>query len=215
MKVIAINGSPRENGNTAVLLQNALRGAESNGAETELVNLYDLNFKGCISCFVCKRKGNTCDGICAMKDDLTKVLENILTCDVLLLGSPIYFGNITGELRSFLERLCYPNLSYNEGSRSVFHGKIASGFIYSMNVPEEQMKLLNYGAVFEQNKNLLQLFNGNSEILCANDTYQFKEYSLYEASRFDEAHKAKVKAEQFPSDCQRAFEMGARLTSCS
>ena len=51
MKVIAFNGSPRKEWNTAKLLEKALEGADSQGAETELIHLYDLNFKGCISCF--------------------------------------------------------------------------------------------------------------------------------------------------------------------
>jgi len=57
MKVIAINGSPRKKWNTATLLEKALAGAASQGAETELMHLYDLNYKGCISCFACKTIG--------------------------------------------------------------------------------------------------------------------------------------------------------------
>jgi len=57
MKVMAINGSPRKNWNTATLLEKALEGAASEGAETEIVHLYDLEFKGCTSCFACKLKG--------------------------------------------------------------------------------------------------------------------------------------------------------------
>lgn len=211
MKVIAVNGSPRSNGNTAALLRNALRGAEAQGAQTDFVNLYQLNFKGCISCFACKRKSSRCNGLCAVRDDLTAVLENILSCGSVILGSPIYFGYVTGEMRSFLERLVFPNLSYNAGQRSVFKGRIESGFIYTMNVTEEQARQINYEAVFQQNKNLLNVFNGNPEVLISYDTYQFDDYSLYEASRFDEKHKAEVKAKQFPADCQKAFEMGARL----
>lgn len=56
MKIIAINGSPRKNRNTATLLNKALEGAASQGAETELIHLYDLNYKGCVSCFACKIK---------------------------------------------------------------------------------------------------------------------------------------------------------------
>lgn len=212
MKVLAVNGSPRKNGNTAVLLENALRGAEKNGAETGAVNLYELNFKGCVSCFACKRKGSPCNGICAIRDGLRSVLENVLSCDVILLGSPIYFGNITGVMRSFLERLLFPNLSYNEGERSVFQGKIKSSFIYTMNITKDQMKQMNYEDVFKQNQALLQLFHGNSEIFICNDTYQFKDYSMYEASKFDESHKARVRSEQFPIDCRKAFELGIRLT---
>jgi multimeric flavodoxin WrbA len=82
--------------NTATLLQKALEGAKSVGADTEIIHLYDLNFKGCTSCFACKRKGSSHIGHCVMKDDLTSVLEKIVECDVLLLGTPIYFANITG-----------------------------------------------------------------------------------------------------------------------
>lgn len=76
MKVYAINGSPRKSWNTAMLLENALKGAAAQGAETELIHLYDLNFKGCTSCFGCKLKGGKSYGKCAMRDDLTPVLEN-------------------------------------------------------------------------------------------------------------------------------------------
>lgn len=211
MKAIAVNGSPRRNWNTAVLLQKALDGAESAGAQTEFVQLYDLNFKGCTSCFACKRKNTPFAGRCAMRDDLTDVLEKIMGCDVLLLGSPVYFGNLTGEMLSFLERLLFSNLSYNTGRRTVFQGRLSSGFIYTMNVPEDLMVKYNYGTVFHHYKELLQRFGGRSEILLSNDTYQFDDYTKYEASMFDEQHKARVKAEQFPVDCQKAFEMGVSL----
>lgn len=222
MKVIAVNGSPRKNWNTATLLQKALEGAKSVGANTELVHLYDLNYKGCTSCFACKRKGSKFIGHCVMKDDLTSVLERIIECDVLLLGSPIYFGNVTGEMRSFLERLLFSSLTYNVGHGSVFKGRVSSCFIYTMNVPEdiftlnlpeEYKKQLNYDALFQNNKNLLQLLNGPSEFLASYDTYQFDDYSKYEASMFDEKHKSQVKAEQYPIDCQRAFDIGAKLAT--
>jgi len=211
IKVLSINGSPRKNWNTDTLLQKALEGAKSVGAQTEAVHLYDLNYKGCTSCFTCKRKNSKYVGLCAMKDDLSGVLEKVLESDVLFLGSPIYFGNVTGLMRSFLERLLFSNLSYNEGHRSIYEGILSSGFIYTMNVPEEFLQRVNYEALFEQNKNTLQLLNGTSEYIISADTYQFDDYAKYEASMFNEKHKSQVKAEQFPLDCQKAFDMGARL----
>jgi hypothetical protein len=71
MKVIAFNGSPRKDWNTAALLGKALEGAASQGAETELFHLYDLNYKGCVSCFACKTRNGKSYGRCAVKDDLT------------------------------------------------------------------------------------------------------------------------------------------------
>ena len=211
MKVIAVNGSPRKNFNTDTLLQKALEGAKSMGADTEIIHLYDLNFKGCTSCFACKIKDSKYMGHCAMKDELTIVLEKILQCDALILGSPIYMGNITGEMHSFLERLIFPSISYNCGNSSILKGKISTGFIYTMNGPKWYMKLKNYKAVFNCNKHYLKKLNGTSEILLSTDTYQFSDYSKYEASKFNEKHKAKVKAKQFVMDCKKSFDMGARL----
>lgn len=210
MHVIAVNGSPRKSWNTATLLQKALDGAASVGAQTELIHLYSLNYQGCVSCFACKRKGSAL-GRCAMRDDLSEVLEKITRCDVLLLGTPIYFGNITGEMLSFLERLLFSSMTYNTGHRSTFSGKLSSAFFYTMNVSAEAMERNGYPALFAHYRTLLERLGGPSEILVSNDTYQFDDYARYEASMFDEAHKAKVRAEQFPVDCRKAFELGARL----
>ena len=210
MNVITVNGSPRKEWNTATLLQKALDGAASVGAQTEMIHLYDLNYKGCTSCFACKRKGGHL-GRCGMDDDLTEVLEKIIRCDVLLLGTPIYFSNITGEMLSFLERLFFSNMTYNVGHPSTFQGKLSSGFIYTMNIPLDTIAKLGYNALFCHYKSLLESLGGPSEILVSNDTYQFDDYSKYEASMFSEEHKAQVREEQFPVDCRKAFEMGARL----
>ena len=86
MKAIAINGSPRKNWNTANLLKKSLEGAASIGAETELIHLYDLDFKGCSSCFACKKIESNLNGYCVMKDNLTDVLKTILSSDILIMG---------------------------------------------------------------------------------------------------------------------------------
>ncbi len=211
MNVIVINGSPRKKGNTGTLLKKALEGAKSVGAKTELINLYDLNFKGCISCFACKRVNSKIVGKCAMKDDLTDVLNKIIECDVLILGSPIYLGNITGEMKSLMERLLFMNLSYNGGHRSSFNRRISTAFIYTMNVSESSMIEKGYDNIFKSNATYLQLLNGPSQYLISNDTYQFDDYSKYNASDFDENHKSYVKKTQFPIGCQKAFELGSRL----
>ncbi|AWI09117.1 hypothetical protein CKA38_07590 [Ereboglobus luteus] len=111
-KVIAFNGSPRTKWNTHTLLEHALSGAKSKGAETELINLYDIDYKGCRSCFACKRKGALLEQ-CAIKDDLLPVLKKVRDCDAVLLGSPVYLGCVTGETRSFMERLLFPYKSYD------------------------------------------------------------------------------------------------------
>jgi multimeric flavodoxin WrbA len=211
MKAIAINGSPRKKWNTAILLNKALEGAAANGAETELVHLYDLAFKGCISCFACKTRGGASYGRCGFSDELTPVLEKIEAADILLIGSPIYFGSVTGELRSFLERLLFPYGTYTDPPRTLFPGKIRSGLIYTMNVKEEQAKELGYFQHLAGNERVLQQRFGHAESLYSFDTYQFDDYAKVEADRFDPLLKAKRRQEVFPLDCRKAFELGTRL----
>ena len=108
MKILAFNGSPRKKWNTATLLEHALEGAASKGAATDLVHLYDLNFKGCMSCCACKTKDGESYGRCAVKDELAPVLEKVEGAHAIILGSPIYYGSVSGEMRSFIERLVFP-----------------------------------------------------------------------------------------------------------
>ena len=104
MKALFINGSPRKNWNTHKLLESAMKGASDSGAETELMHLYDFTFKGCVSCFACKLKGNKTNGVCAIRDVLRPVLEKANQSEIVVIGSPIYFSYPTGPVRSFLER---------------------------------------------------------------------------------------------------------------
>ena len=210
MKVIAVNGSPRKKWNTATLLEKALEGAASQGAETEIVHLYDLNFKGCVSCFSCKTKGGKKYGKCSYNDELTPVLESIESVNALILGSPIYLGVTTGEMRSFLERLIFPYLTYTDPIQSLFPKKIRTGFIYTMNVTEEDMHKRGYDWYFNLNETFLRMIFGTAESIFCCDTYQFKDYSKMVADRFDEAKKAKRHKEVFPLDCKKAYEVGVR-----
>ncbi|MDK2963527.1 MAG: hypothetical protein PWQ29_921 [Verrucomicrobiota bacterium] len=211
MKVIAFNGSPRKKWNTATLLEKALEGASSKGAETELIHLYDLNYKGCISCFSCKMKNGKNYGRCAVKDDLTPIFEKIPDAQALLFGSPIYLGTATGQMRSFMERLVFPFLPYTDPPESIFPGKIKTGFIYTLGATEEMAKEIGCDHHISTTEMILKWIFGASETLCSYDTYQFEDYSKVVASRFDPEKKAQVRREVFPLDCAKAFEMGARL----
>lgn len=211
MKVIAINGSPRKTKNTATLLKKALEGAASQGAATELIHLYDLDYKGCVSCFACKLKNGKSYGKCARRDGLTAVLEQVEEVDAIILGSPIYFASVTGQMRSFLERLMFPYQTYTDRYRSIFGRKIFTGFIYTMNVTLEQMEELGYMEGLRFGEADLKRVFGHFESLTVNDTYQFDDYSKYVITTFDGNKKAKVKEEQFPLDCQKAFNLGTRF----
>jgi multimeric flavodoxin WrbA len=212
MKVIAINGSPREKWNTALLLEKALEGAASQGAETELIHLYKVNFKGCISCFACKTKGGTSYGRCGVKDDLTPILERINKADAFVLGSPVYFGAATGEMRCFMERLLFPYLAYSNPPRSLFGRKINTGFIYTMNCPEDRIKDFG-GQQIDINQFALGMVFGACESLLSYETLQFNDYSKIVSDLFNVEERLKRREEVFPQDCRKAFEMGVRLVS--
>jgi len=210
-QVLAINGSPRKKWNTATLLQNALDGAASQGAETELVHLYDLTYSGCTSCFACKLKGGRSYGKCAVQDELTPVLEKITDVDALILGSPIYFGTVTGEMRCFMERLLFPYLAYTSPPSTLFERKIRTAFIYTMNVSEQQMKDYYYTVHTALNKSIFNRTFGHAESLFSFETLQFEDYDKVVFSYFNAEERKERHRTVFPQDCRRAFELGVRL----
>jgi multimeric flavodoxin WrbA len=209
MKVIAINGSPRKNWNTHILLEKCLNGAKGAGADIELFNLYDIKFKGCTSCFACKLKGITVKK-CVFKDELELILQKVCECDALVLGSPIYLSSITGEMKSFMERLLFPYISY-EGKPSSFGKKIKTAFIYTMNAPSFALPLIGYTKHFNQNKKLMKRIFGSSVSLAATSTYQFDDYCKYAMTFFDGAKRLKRRETVFIKDCEKSFELGKSL----
>lgn len=214
MKAIFVNGSPRKNKNTADMLQSAMRGAQEMGAECEMVHLYDIDFKGCKSCFACKLKNSKCNGVCALKDDLRPVLERCREADVIVLGSPVYYSYPTGELRSFMERLCFPvgTYLYENGKHITLRNKvIPTAMIFTMNCPEDYMKQINYPTLLEENTKVMADIFGYSETLYACNTYQFNDYSRYDFNLFSEEDKRRYRDEHYDIDLQNAYELGKRL----
>ena len=209
--LIAINGSPRKNWNTAQLLQHAMKGAQDAGAAVELINLYSLNFKGCTSCFACKLKSRP-HGICAMKDDLSPVLEKARNADAIIFGTPIYFMNFSAGMIAFIERLFFSNYIYSDEVPTVFPKKLPNAFIYTMNMTEKHFE--QFG--MKRRLGMYELFATKilgiaPKILCAYDTVQFKDYSRYESSIFDPDKKFAYKEKHFAEDCAAAYEIGRDL----
>ncbi len=215
-KIIVLNASPRKNFNTAKLLKEAQKGAESSGAETEYFNLYDYNFLGCRSCFACQRKGSTTNGICAIKDDIRPILEKCINANAIIIGSPVYFSYPTGVFRNFIERLLFANHTYmvdkeHGGLKRQLDKVIPTGVIFTMNCPEELANKINYNIILDENVKSLNHIMGYAEGLCAYDTYQFADYSKYNCDLFNEEAKAKVREIQFPKDLEKAFYLGKKL----
>ncbi len=102
MKVLAINGSARLNGNTAIMLNTALEELSQAGFETELVQLGPKGLQGCIACYKCFENK---DQRCAVDDDrMNGYIEKMLAADGILLGSPTYFADVTTNMKSLMDR---------------------------------------------------------------------------------------------------------------
>lgn len=105
MKVLLINGSPRRKGNTFVALSEAAKTLESNGIETEIVQIGVKPVRGCIACGQCKAKQL---GQCAFDDDIcNRIAEKLDSIDALIVGSPVYYGQPNGSVLSLIQRLFY------------------------------------------------------------------------------------------------------------
>ncbi len=208
MKVMLLNGSPRKNWNTALMLKEVQKGAESVGAETEYIDLYDLAYTGCRSCMACKRKdGERCK--CFWKDDLSRVIDRIFAADALFVGSPIYLGDVTSQVHALIERLHFCALSYDNYS-NYFTGKVNVGIILTMNAPKTIYNL-SYRKKAKEVAESFKALNGNVEVYACCDTLQVSDYSKYNMGSFSEEHKKEMRRKQFPKDLENAFNMGTRF----
>lgn len=211
MKIIAVNGSARKNWNTHILLTKALEGAESVGAQTELINLYDLDYKGCIGCLGCKIKGSKTLGHCAVKDELSSVLDKIGESDGFILGSPLYFGDVTAMMRAFWERLMFQHLNYDDYTKPFISGTKNTAFIYTMNMPESMLEQYGMSEKFQSYEMLLKGYYGSSVYMTSTETLQVNDYSKYHMAGFDETQRVERREKIFPEDCRKAYELGISI----
>ncbi len=211
MKLVAINGSPRKNRNTASLLAQVVAGAVSKGAQAELIHLRDHNYKGCISCFHCKRIGSKHYGRCAIRDELTPVLNKAHEADLIVLGSPLYFSTESSLMHACMERLFFQYYLYTSAKPPLSPRKKAVALLYTMNVREEDIPLYRKDAAIAISKGVMEHLFAPCEVFLCTDTQQFTDYSKYEVDVFDVPAKLKRHKEVFPKDLERAFALGARL----
>ena len=118
MKLVAIAGSPRKNGNSTALMRLAIEGAVERGATVEVLSARDLAVAGCLACGSCKRAA---DAVCVQKDDMHAVYAAIRECDALLLASPVYFYGLTAQIKAVVDR-CYALMPFEgvpEGQQPV------------------------------------------------------------------------------------------------
>lgn len=127
MKVLGINGSPRENGNTRGFLDVVLKRAEELGAKTEYIGLCDKSIRGCRGCYGCVKEKH-----CVVKDDFQAIFESMMQADAILLASPVYHASMTAEMKALLDRAGFSgrwatNAMKETGESYQWSGSIFSG----------------------------------------------------------------------------------------
>lgn len=206
-QIIIIDGGPRKKMNTAQLLQRFAEGVQSLGSEIEVktIRLYDLDYKGCMACMACKLKGRA-SNICRFKDALTPVLEDIAHADGVVLGSPIYFGDVTGQMRAFLERLAFPWLSYNDYSLTA-PKRMPVLLVETMNGTPERNNSNGFGSMEWCITSAL----GEPQRIIAYNTCQVAKYDNYELGGFSEEAKHAWRDAHWNEDLQKAYKAGKQM----
>ena len=206
-KIVIIDGGPRKSMNTAALLNAFAEGAKSvnEGIIVKIIRLYDLDYKGCVSCLACKLRGNA-SNICRFKDALTPVLEEIAQADGLVLGSPIYFGEVTGQMRTFLERLAFPWLSYNDYSMTA-PKRIPVVLVETLNGTPERNNSNGFGTM----EHCITSALGEPQHIVAYNTCQVTHYNHYELGGFSEKAKHAWRDQYWHTDLQKAFTAGKEM----
>ena len=146
MKIVGIVGSPRKQGNTATLVNEVLRGARDSGASDKLFYLNEMNIRGCQGCRACKKP----DSMCIQKDDMTMLYSEIKEADAVVIGSPVYFCQVTGQTKIFIDRLfAFLNADFTHKLGE----KKMTVMIYSQGQPKPDM----FRQSFDLNSGILSL----------------------------------------------------------
>ena len=99
-KILILAGSPRRNGNSDILCDQFMKGAQESGHEVEKIFVSEKKIGYCMGCYFCQRN----QGVCAIKDDMAEILEKIINADVIVLSSPIYFYSISSQIKAVIDR---------------------------------------------------------------------------------------------------------------
>lgn len=211
-KIVAINTSPRAEWNTGILVKEAAKGAESTGAEVQVIDLYKLEkFTGCVSCFACKLPAHL--GKCIYKDGLAPVLEAIRNADGLIIGSPNYLGDCSAGFRALYERLIFQYITYKTEPASYSDRKIPVLLLMTSNVAEEMYDQLGYTQMLEKYQTTLSNFIGPTKVMISGNTLQVNDYDRFNWTIFDPEAKKVRRETVFPQEKQQAYTLGAAMCS--
>lgn len=211
-KIVIIDGGPRKGMNTAQMIEAFANGAKSAGGEeieVKTIRLYELNYSGCASCLACKLKGSKFTDVCALKDGAAEALREAAYADGLVFASPIYFFQISAQLRAFIERLFFPWLSYVDYSSNPPKGPVPTACIYTMNAPAEISARFQNN--MSENESVIAKALQKPEHIEANFTTQVKNYDRYAFAEGTAEAKEAYRDAHWQEDLQKAFDAGKRM----
>ena len=139
MKVVGIACSPREGGNTEILVREALSVVQESGAETELITIHDKTIYPCDGCEACVR-----EGICRIKDDMQYIYQQLLSADAIIFGTPVYFQNVTAQAKAVMDRTFAFMWHYK------LRGKVAAAIVVTRRIGGGQVRNLLYSYFLAQ-----------------------------------------------------------------
>ena len=208
MKIIALNGSARKNWNDGQMLEQFIQGIHSvdDGIEVKRVDVFDLNYKGCRGCLGCQLKTVSEIG-CVVKDGAYDLLKKIRVADGLVYATPIYFMEISAQLRALFERLFYP------GFGAPAPEGLTVSAIYTMNQPQEVMEKLFRHPIDVMRRYFRELFRAEVDEVFAFQTLQWKNSELYRFSEEFYRERLSLHEQQWDKDLQNAFAAGVRLAN--
>ena len=187
MNVLGISGSPKANGLTGLLLDKTLDGARALGAHTEKIILNDLNFKACQECGGCDETG-----VCVLDDDMRPIYEKLARADAVVVASPVYFGNITAQLKAMIDRCHSSWMAKYILKRDLFGNKRRKGIFLCVAGKESE-------EYFESAKKIVRIFFITQNIEYLSDLFVS---GLNMMSMDDPKREAAL---------EKAFQLGASL----
>lgn len=214
-KILIIDGGPRMYMNTGTMIASFAEGVREAGGEVKVVRLYDMDYKGCRSCMACHIKGQH-SASCRFVDGLTETLKECVEADGLVLASPIYYGEMTGMMRAFWERLTFPWLDYAQG---IFKApkKMPVAFIYTMNgSPANGTKIRRSSMrAVEMMTDMIFSHELGREVnvVMANNTIQVNDYNSYDFADGIAEAKKQWHDTHWEDDLRKAREAGKRMVT--
>lgn len=143
MKILILNGSPRLNGNTMHMVNAFKQGAEDAGHSVQIEYVAHMNIRGCMACEYCRTKEK---GVCVQKDDMQKLYQEILSADMLVFASPIYYFTLSAQLQSAIHRTYAIDIPKNIKKTALIMSS-GSAYVYGPAIAQYYQSIVEYWKV--------------------------------------------------------------------